>query len=158
MKHSFFYLFLQSLLLLTGSFSQGEGDETVIDPNPPTYNTYSCAELEQTCGLETDRYYELVAGYNKYWIEGFPSVEAAENKDFEDRSGAYWRIRSIIGGVGFDDTERNENITLGPTLRVKPGETIAILMRNEVPPVSQTNVWNVRYHSYLTSIMFCFHS
>jgi hypothetical protein len=120
--------------LISGSFSQV--DETVINPNPPTYNTYSCAEQELTCGLETDRYYELVAGYNKYWIEGFPSVEAAEKKDFDDRSGAYWRIRSIDGGIGFDESERSVNVTLGPTLKVKPGETMAILMRNEVPPVS----------------------
>jgi hypothetical protein len=88
MKLSFSFLTLQSLLLIPRSFSQV--DETIKNPNSPAYNSYSCVEQEQTCGLEADHYYELVAGYNMYWVEACPSVEAVETKDFFDRSGGYW--------------------------------------------------------------------
>eukprot|EP00529_Nitzschia_sp_RCC80_P016040 CAMPEP_0113500606 /NCGR_PEP_ID=MMETSP0014_2-20120614/32433_1 /TAXON_ID=2857 /ORGANISM="Nitzschia sp." /LENGTH=669 /DNA_ID=CAMNT_0000394983 /DNA_START=103 /DNA_END=2109 /DNA_ORIENTATION=+ /assembly_acc=CAM_ASM_000159 len=109
------------------------GEETVINPNPPVYETYSCAEQEATCGKDTDRYYELIAGYYKYWIPNFPSIEAINEEDYENKDGAYWQVRTVIGGEGFDDSDRNENVTLGPTMVVKPGETMAILMRNNVP-------------------------
>ena len=56
-------------LLLVNAVSSKSGD----DPNPPVSHTYSCAAQEQTCGKNTDRYYELVAGYNKYWVPNFPS-------------------------------------------------------------------------------------
>jgi hypothetical protein len=40
-------------------------------------------------GIGADQYYELVAGYNNNWVEGFPSLEVLKNEDFGDRSGAY---------------------------------------------------------------------
>lgn len=136
MKLSSNLTFLFGGLVVVTSIVHGQqdgGGETVIDPNPPVSSTYSCAEQEATCGQDTDRYYELVAGYYKYWIPNFPSTEAIANGDLENEDGAYWRIRTVIGGEGFDDDNRAENITLGPTMVVKPGETMAILIRNNVP-------------------------
>ena len=72
MKFHITFLALKTLLLAT-TVSGKSSNERVINPNPPVSHTYSCKAQEQTCGKDTDRYYELVAGYNKYWVENFPS-------------------------------------------------------------------------------------
>ena len=67
MKLPFSLLALHSMLLVNAASAKNNDD-----PNPPVSHTYSCAAQENICGKNTDRYYELVAGYNKYWVPNFP--------------------------------------------------------------------------------------
>jgi hypothetical protein len=76
MKFYVALLVLKGCLLACGTEELDNTDQQeVINPNPPVSHTYSCAEQEVTCGKDTDRYYELVAGYFKYWIPNFPRYE-----------------------------------------------------------------------------------
>ncbi|CAB9497805.1 Multicopper oxidase [Seminavis robusta] len=107
-------------------------DENPRHPLPLASISYSCAVQERTCGTTTDRYYEIIASYEKYWIENYPpGLDAPASA-----TGAYARIRTFTGGEGFEDTPEAKAQTgpLGPSLKVKPGETMSILLRNNLEP------------------------
>jgi hypothetical protein len=98
--------------------------------SPTSTRSYSCSdEANAQCGATADRYYELIAVYGKYWVKNYPEGLFGNGTE----GGAYARIRSFEGGAGFtNDIDKAKKTVLGPTLTVKPGESLAILLRNNL--------------------------
>lgn len=98
--------------------------------SPTSTRSYSCSdESNAQCGATADRYYELIAIYRKYWIKNYPVGYPFGNAS---AGGAHARIRSFEGGAGFNEKDKATKTVLGPTLTVTPGESLAILLRNNL--------------------------
>jgi len=90
--------------------------------------SYDCEHPENTqCGEGQDRFYELIAVYDSYRVDNYPGANPTFEKDY-----AYMRLRSFIGGEGFEDDKKILDNALGPNMKVKPGETFSILLRNNL--------------------------
>lgn len=117
-------LFMSSSLFCRGddNNNNNKGKEA------PMTRSYDCDHPENAqCGAGQDRYYELIAVYDKYRVDNYPGL--SRDKDY-----AYMRVRSFVGGAGFaNDDEKMLDNALGPTMKVSPGQTVSILLRNTVP-------------------------